>query len=125
MALLTSTDTRTHSMHGVTFSSYARTESGSRQLAGWSVRFESQTPGQPHCMSHEEVLYVLSGRLDVRIDHDDFEAGSGDVVLVPAGASFCVSNNTDDPARAWVVTTIGMTATMTADGTQITPPWAQ
>ena len=76
-------------------------------------------------MSEEEVLYVLAGQLAVEVADDHFTAEAGDAVLVPAGARFRVSNDTDQPAQAWVTTSIGMTAALCAGGEQLTPPWAQ
>lgn len=125
MTVLNDASGRTYTMHGVTFTSHASSATGAAQLAGWCADFEPHSPGQPHRMSHEELLHVLTGTLTVDIDGQRFEAGTGDTVLIPAGASFCANNLSDQPARAWVVTTLGMTATMDADGSPITPPWAQ
>lgn len=125
MPLIRSTEARTHTMHGVTFTAHATTVTGAEQLAGWSARFEPHTPGRPHRMSQEEILRIMDGSLAVTIDDEAFTAEAGDCVVVPAGASFCVSNLSDSPATAWVVTTLGMTATMTEGGATISPPWAQ
>lgn len=125
MTLLSSQHPRTYAMHGVTFTSYASTLSGAKELAGWCADFPPGTAGMPHSMSHEELLFILSGRLRIQIDQDVFEAHAGDTVLVPAGATFTLNNNSDAPASAWVVTAIGMTATLTKDGTQLAPAWAQ
>lgn len=125
MPLLTHDTACTYTMHGVTFTSHANSSTGATRLAGWSAQFDPRTPGQEHRMSSEELLHVLDGSLDIEIDGDAFTAGAGDTVLVPARAAFRVSNVTDQPARAWVVTTLGMTATMTTDGTTINPSWAQ
>ena len=75
-------------------------------------------------MTEEEVLHVLEGELDNEIAEQAFTAGAGDAVLVPAGAQFRVSNSSDLPARAWVVTTLGMNAEMLS-GEALSPPWAQ
>lgn len=125
MPLLTPETARTYSMHGVTFTAHANSSTGATQLAGWSVHFNPHTPGREHRMSSEEILHVLEGSLDVEINDDSFSASAGSAVLVPAGATFRIGNVTDQPARAWVVTTLGMTASMTADGSTINPPWAQ
>lgn len=116
---------RTFQIHGVDFHSFAASHTGSRSLAAWRADFAPRTPGQPHSMSEEEVLYVLEGRLDVEVDDDAFTACAGDAVLVPAGATFRVSNNEDSTARAWVTTVPGMRATMAEGGEVLSPPWAQ
>lgn len=125
MPLLSSTTAREFNVHGVVFESFACTASGAAQLGAWCAAFAPRTFGRPHRMSAEEVLLVLDGRLSIDIDGDRFDAAAGDAVLVPAGSVFTVDNETGRPARAWVTTSLGMTATMESDGTRFTPPWAQ
>ncbi|WP_433611524.1 cupin domain-containing protein [Prescottella agglutinans] len=116
---------RVYHMHGVDFTSFAAGASGARTLAAWRADFSPNTPGQAHAMTEEEVLYVLSGTLDIEMDDESFTAGVGDCVVVPAGALFRVTNATPEPASAWVTSVIGMKAAMQAGGDQIAPPWAQ
>jgi quercetin dioxygenase-like cupin family protein len=112
-------------LHGVTFTSFARTATGASELAAWRADFRPRTPGEAHTMTREEILHVLSGALTVEIDTERFTALPGEAVLVPSGAVFSIGNDTDELAQAWVVTTIGMNAEMRADGAKIVPPWAQ
>ena len=114
-----------HNMHGVVFRSHIRSELGSSQLAAWQADFPPHTPGQVHRMSVEEVFRMLTGTLVIDIEGERAELSSGDVVAVPAGVSFCVTNDGDDPATAWVVTPVGMTVTMEGASTSMAPPWAQ
>lgn len=125
MAHLAGSAVRSHQLHGVRFDSYASSATGSTRLAGWRASFPPATTGQAHTMSEEEVLYVLSGRLDIEIDEERFTAEAGDAALVPAGALFKVGNHSDVEASAWITSLIGMRATMQAEGQAITPPWAQ
>ncbi|MFT3886651.1 MAG: cupin domain-containing protein [Arachnia sp.] len=125
MPHLTDSDVRTFQLHGVTFSSYSSSATGATRIGAWRADFSPRTPGQAHTMSEEEVLYVLAGHLAVEVAEDSFVAEPGDAVLVPAGARFRVSNDTDQPAQAWVTTSIGMTAAMCAGGDRLAPPWAQ
>lgn len=125
MAIVRVQDAVTHTMHQVTFRGFANSASGAAELAGWSAWFAPGTSGLEHRMSREEILYVVTGSLDVQIDADVQVAAEGDCVLVPAGAALCVGNSAERPAMAWVVTTLGMTASMIADDASITPPWAQ
>lgn len=111
-------------MHGVTFSSFISSDSGADELAAWRAEFEPNTSGLVHIMTKEEILHVLDGDLAVDIDQEHFTARHGDAVLIPAGARFRASNETGDPARAWIVTLIGMQASM-GSGDAISPPWAQ
>lgn len=116
---------RSHHLHGVRFDSYASSATGAARLAGWRTSFPPSTPGQAHTMSEEEVLYVLSGRLDIEIGDERFTAEAGDAALVRAGALFRVSNLGEVEASAWVTSVIGMSVTMHAGGQAIAPPWAQ
>lgn len=125
MPHLTSASARSFHVHGVDFHSYVSSAAGAAQLGAWRAEFAPGTPGQAHRMTHEEVLYLLQGSLEVEVDAAQFTARAGDVVLVPAGALFRVGNSSDDLASAWVTTSLGMAATMEADGQRLTPPWAQ
>ena len=111
-----------HELHGTTFTSYARPGSGSRELCGWRVEIPGRTEGVPHQVSREEVLYILSGSVRVRIDDNRQDAAAGDAIVVPAGARFGLDNLADEPMIAWVTTTPGFGAIM-ADGSWLTPPW--
>ena len=113
-----------HQMHGTSFTSYASPERGSRELCAWRVEIPGHTEGVPHHVSREEVLYVLGGTLRVTVNGDAADAAAGDVVLVPAGAQFGASNQTDDPATAWVTTTVGFAGVL-PDGSWFTPPWTR
>lgn len=125
MTHLTAGTARTFAMHGVTFTSFAAGASGATSLAAWRADFAPGTPGRTHTMDREEILYIVDGALAVEIDDERFTARPGDAVLVPAGAAFRISNDGDEKARAWVTTTLGMTARMDGSGDRITPPWAQ
>ncbi len=125
MTHLTTTNARRFDIHGVEFTSFVSSSTGSTSLAAWRADFRPWTPGHAHTMSREEVLYVVDGVLDVEIDEEGFAAVAGDAVLVHAGATFRVSNSSGRPASAWVTTTLGMTATMLDSGAHLVPPWAQ
>lgn len=76
-------------------------------------------------MSVEEVFRVLTGRITIEIDDQSAEISADEVIAIPAGSRFRVSNATDHTATAWVVTSLGMTVTMEEDATSMAPPWAQ
>ncbi len=113
-----------HQMHGTSFTSYASPARGSRELCAWRIEIPGRTDGVPHHVSREEVLYVLSGTLRVTLNGDAADAAAGDVVLVPSGAQFGVSNQTDGPVTAWVTTTVGFAGVL-PDGSWFTPPWTR
>ena len=125
MTHLTEAESIAFDLHGVTFHSFAASRTGAQTLAAWRADFAPNTPGTAHSMTDEEVLHVLSGSLEIELGDRQFTASTGEAVLVPADTRFRVSNLGDRPAQAWVTTTLGMRAELTADGTRIAPPWAQ
>lgn len=112
-----------HDLHGVRFSSYASTARGSGELCAWRGEVPAGSGGQTHTISREEVFLVLSGSLLLTIDGDSRLLTEGDVAIAPAGSTLGVANPTEEPARMWVTTSVGLTATL-PDGSQISPPWA-
>lgn len=113
-----------HQMHGTSFTSYASPARGSRELCAWHIEIPGRTEGVPHHVSREEVLYILGGTLRVTVDGETADAAAGDVVLVPAGAEFAASNQAEDPATAWVTTTVGFAGVL-PDGSWFSPPWTR
>ncbi|HEX3721470.1 MAG TPA: cupin domain-containing protein [Nitrolancea sp.] len=125
MAVTRNTEAQKFAVHGVEFRSYIRSATGSHELGAWQAEFPPHTAGVAHRMSVEEVFRVLSGRLVVEVDDARSEVTSGDVVSVPARAKFRVSNETDEAASAWVVTSLGMAFTIEGSSNTVEPPWAQ
>ena len=113
-----------HQMHGTSFTAYASPARGSRELCAWHIEIPGHTEGVRHHVSREEVLYLLTGTVRVSLDGQDEEAAAGDVILVPAGARFGVDNVRDEPATAWVTTSVGLLGVL-PDGSWISPPWTQ
>ncbi|MFD7029558.1 cupin domain-containing protein [Streptomyces sp. NPDC059917] len=113
-----------HEIHGGRFVSYVRTDTGSKDLASWRVEVPPAMVGPRHTISAEETFYVLSGRLRLTIDGESAELRSGDAAVAPAGSELGVANTTEESAHLWVTTRVGLTAEL-ADGSTLTPPWAQ
>lgn len=125
MPIIREADAVPHRLHGATFHSYAAPVSGSKELCAWRLEIAAGTAGQPHRVSQEEVLVMLSGRLTVTLeDASPAPLGVGDAVLVPAGALLRVDNDSAGPATAWVTTRVGLSATL-PDGSTISPPWVR
>jgi mannose-6-phosphate isomerase-like protein (cupin superfamily) len=124
MPVIHAADAAVHQMHDTSFTSYASPARGSRELCAWRIQIPGRTEGVPHHVSREEVLYVLSGTLRATVDDQSEEATAGDVILVPAGSRFGVDNLADEPATAWVTTSVGLAAVL-PDGSWITPPWTR
>jgi quercetin dioxygenase-like cupin family protein len=124
MPVIHAAETAVHQMHGTSFTSYASPARGSKELCAWRIEIPGHTQGVPHHVSREEVLYILSGAIHVTVDDQPEEAAAGDVILVPAGSRFGADNLADEPAIAWVTTTVGF-AGILPDGSWITPPWTR
>ncbi|MEV7382144.1 cupin domain-containing protein [Streptomyces lydicus] len=123
MPFIRSDEAVVYDIHGAHFTSYVSASTGSRDLAAWRGEIPAGTVAPVHTISHEEVFYVLSGRLRLTIDGETAELGAGDAAVAPAGATLGVTNRTDEPARMWVTTRLGLSAEL-ATGETLTPPWA-
>ena len=66
---------------------------------------------------------MLEGEASVRLDGEQATAHPGDAIVVPAGIPFEVAND-DSVLRLLCFMQAGGQAWL-ADGTLITPPWAQ
>ncbi len=73
---------------------------GARQLTILDVTFE---PGKGHAFhqhpEQEEVLYVVSGRIEQWVDREMRVLGPGDSAFVPAGVVHATFTVDDAPAR--------------------------
>lgn len=54
---------------------------------------------------HDLTLFVMSGRMRLRLGAKDYSAGSGDVVEVPRGVDVTVTNASGAPSTAYLVVT--------------------
>ncbi|MEH3076711.1 MAG: cupin domain-containing protein [Quadrisphaera sp.] len=122
MPVIRPQDAVVHEIHGSRFASYVAPSRGSREVCAWQLTVPPEQPGVPHRPNREEVLLVLSGKLDVTLDSARTRMEPGDVAFVPAGSELIVEAGPGG-ATAWVMTTPGLEA-VTADGDRIRPPWA-
>ena len=122
MPIYLPSDAEEFEAHGSRFASFLRTARGASSLCAWRLDVAPDVQGVLHCPDHEEVILLLSGRLQVTLDGDCETAEAGAVIHVPAGSEFRVDGGPDG-AAAWVTTTAGLTATI--GETTMAPPWAQ
>ncbi|MCX5523130.1 cupin domain-containing protein [Streptomyces bobili] len=123
MPFIRSSDAVTHEIHGARFVSYAAPRTGSKELAAWRGEVPPGTKAPAHTVSREEIFLVLVGELALTLDGRTERVGAGDTVIINAGSTLSVENPTDQTAITWVTTSVGLTAEL-ADGTVLTPPWA-
>ncbi|GGW41728.1 MULTISPECIES: cupin domain-containing protein [Streptomyces] len=123
MPFIRSSDAVTHEIHGARFVSYAAPRTGSKELAAWRGEVPPGTKAPAHTVSREEIFLVLVGELALTLDGRTERVGAGDTVIINAGSTLSVENPTDQTAITWVTTSVGLTAEL-ADGSVLTPPWA-
>ncbi|RSN51533.1 cupin domain-containing protein [Streptomyces sp. WAC 04229] len=123
MPIIRSSEGVTHEIHGARFVSYAAPRTGSRQLCAWRGEIPAGTRAPAHTVDREEILHLLTGELLIALDGRTERVAAGDTVVISPGATLAVENPTDRTATTWVTTSVGLTAEL-ADGTRLTPPWA-
>lgn len=123
MPVIRSSEAVTHEIHGARFVSYATPLTGSKELCAWRGEIPAGTKAPAHTVNREEIFHLLDGELLITLDDDTHRIAAGDTLIINPGATLSVENPTDRTAISWVATSIGLKATL-ADGTVITPPWA-
>jgi quercetin dioxygenase-like cupin family protein len=116
-------EAKTHQLHGVTFVEFANPSTGSKQICTWRGEVPAGSVGVPHTVNHEEVLYLLTGTLRFSIDGEVADLVAGDAAILPAGSQLNLENVSAAPAEILTSTIVGLEAVL-ADGTKLSPPWA-
>jgi len=122
MPVIRSVDAVVYEMHGTRFTSYAAPARGSEELCAWRIDVPPGSTGVAHTITREEIVFVLSGAMEVTLDEAASTVPAGDAAVLPAGATVRVDNAGDEPVTAWVTTSVGLEAEL-ADGSRIVPPW--
>jgi quercetin dioxygenase-like cupin family protein len=122
MPVIRSADAVVHEMHATRFTSYAAPSRGSQELCAWRIDVPPGSTGVAHTITREEIVFVLSGAIEMTLDQHTSTVRAGDVAVLPTGATVRVDNAGDEPATAWVTTSVGLEARL-ADGSRIVPPW--
>lgn len=85
-------------------------EAGSERLGATLYEIDPGGCGSPFHIHHanEELIFVLAGRPTLRTAEGTRELAAGDVVACPVGprGAHQLQNNTDEPVRALVVSTM-------------------
>ncbi|WP_416980748.1 cupin domain-containing protein [Streptomyces sp. T028] len=123
MPVVRPSDAVTHEIHGVRFISYASPLTGSKELCAWRGEIPAGTKAPAHTVNREEIFHLLIGELLITLDGHTERITAGDTVIINPGTTLAVENPTAHTALSWVTTSIGLEAEL-ADGTRITPPWA-
>ncbi|MFD9464137.1 cupin domain-containing protein [Streptomyces sp. NPDC060027] len=123
MPVVRSSEAVVHEIHGGRFLSYAAPRSGSKELCAWRTEIPAGHRAPVHTVSHEEIFHLLSGELLVTLDGVTERIAAGDTVIITPGATVGIENPAQETAVSWVTTSIGLRAEL-ADGSVLTPPWA-
>jgi quercetin dioxygenase-like cupin family protein len=123
MPIVRSSEAVTHEIHGARFVSYVTPRTGSKELCAWRGEIPAGTKAPAHTVSREEIFHLLTGELLITLDGRAERVTAGDTVIINRGATLAVENPTDRTATSWVTTSVGLEAEL-ADGTLLTPPWA-
>ncbi|MEF9902871.1 cupin domain-containing protein [Streptomyces sp. P9-A2] len=123
MPVVRSSEAVTHRIHGARFVSCASPRTGSKELCAWRGEIPAGTKAPAHTVNREEILHLLTGELLITLDGRTEHVTAGDTVIINPGTTLAVENPTDRTATSWVTTSVGLEAEL-ADGTRITPPWA-
>lgn len=123
MPVVRSGEAVTHEIHGARFVSYATPLTGSRELCAWRGEIPPGTKAPAHTVNREEIFHLLVGDLLITLDGRTERISAGDTVIIGPGATLAVENPAEHTAISWVTTSVGLTARL-ADGTLLTPPWA-
>ncbi|WP_329369911.1 cupin domain-containing protein [Streptomyces sp. NBC_01483] len=123
MPVVRSSEAVVHEIHGVRFVSYATPLSGSKELCAWRGEIPAGAKGPLHTVNREEIFHLLTGELLITLDGRTERITAGDTVIINPGATLGLENPTQETATAWVTTSIGLQAEL-ADGSVLTPPWA-
>lgn len=124
MPVIRATEGTMHDIHGATFTAYANSGTGSTELCAWTVRIPPGQPGAAHRISKEELFLTTSGTPRLSVDDVPTDLAPGDVLVAPAGSLLKAENPGSQDATLWVTTSTGLSATL-ADGSELSPPWAQ
>lgn len=123
MPVVRSGEAVTHEIHGARFVSYATPLTGSRELCAWRGEIPPGTRAPAHTVNREEIFHLLVGDLLITLDGRTERISAGDTVIIGPGSTLSVENPAEHTAISWVTTSVGLTARL-ADGTLLTPPWA-
>lgn len=123
MTIIRAAEAPRFELPGAEFVGLASPSRGSADVCTWLLTVQPTREDQkPHTLDKDEIFMVISGT--VRVTPDGEEVGPGDAVVVPAGDPIQLVATSIEPAELYVAIPAGFTGTM-ADGTRISPPWAQ
>jgi quercetin dioxygenase-like cupin family protein len=122
MPIIKSSTAPTFQLHGLDVVGLAAPSRGASETCVWRITLAPGTPGTPHVVDREEIFVGLAGEACVELEGEQTVLASGDVLVVPAGRSFSVSNPGAEPFTALAMLPVGGKATLFG-GEPFAPPW--
>ena len=74
-----------------------RVFTGDGATLAWTTLEPGHAP-RPHSHEHEQIVYIISGRVRFTVGDDVAEVGPGDVLLVPPGVQHFAETIGSEPA---------------------------
>ena len=93
-------------------------------VAIWRTEMTADAAGPVHVVDQDQVVVVVSGRLDAEIDGESASVPAGDALLVPAGSSRRLTAGGGDPLVTVTAAVPGAVAVV-AGGDPVPVPWAR
>jgi quercetin dioxygenase-like cupin family protein len=94
---------------------------GGASTAVWRVEMRPGVAGPVHAINVEQVWTVVAGGVDVVVGDDTLTARAGDTLILPADATRQVTAGPD--GFTGIVAAPADAHAITADGTEVIPPW--
>lgn len=102
----------------------ATKRTGATELSVIHQRMESGHSNPQHTQTSEEVMYMLSGSVNVTVEGKSANLNSGDALTVPANTPHSIENASGSPAEWLIISPAGMQF-HGPDGNPMSPEWAK
>lgn len=103
---------------------HATGRTGAKQVSVIHQRMESGRSNPQHTQTTEEVMYMLSGNVDVVVDGKQISLSAGDSLTVPANVPHSIENSSGSPSEWLIISPAGMQF-CGPDGNLMSPDWAK
>ena len=122
MPVIAGTDAPRFDIAGTHVIGLASPSRGARETCAWRLTLAPGAASPDHTLDREEVFVVLGGAARATIDGSTQDVGTGDALIVPAGAEFKIETLGVEPFEAVACLPVGGRARV--GGESNVPPWA-
>jgi quercetin dioxygenase-like cupin family protein len=121
MTVVLQADTRKTETPAGVMTTLASPTLGGTRTALWRVEMRPGAAGPVHVIDVDQVWTVVSGGLSVVLGDEALSAGTGDTLVLPGDATRQVTAGPEGLTA--IVASSADAYAITADGTQVVPPW--